>query len=140
MSTQYWTAWIGEGDEVCPLYLSESEAIGEVMCQIDANHEPGEEVEYTVAPMLSAHDVLRTQGDERIGRHIAEIVVEWLADDMACDEWPIDLPTDQHEALGRLVVDFFAANAKSQWWTTDTKNKRTGTYVAGSDGAEGQQP
>ena len=140
---KHWCYYIGDGDERVTLYQSEDEAHGEAEAEIDASDwcEPGDVVGYTVAPMLSALDVLRTQGAERIGEHIAEMIDEWVADDMACEEPPLDLPKELRAKLGQLVVDFFTANATSQWWTVDTKRKTLHTYVAGSnDDAQEQQP
>ena len=141
--TPKWCFYIGEPDERVTMYESEDEARGEAEAEIDSADwcEPGDVVVYTVAPMLSALDVLRTQGAERIGEHIAEMIDEWVADDMANEEPPLDLPKALHAALGQLVVDFFAANATSQWWTTDTKRRTLHTYVAGSnDDSQEQQP
>lgn len=141
---KHWCYYIGDDcDERVTLYQSEDEAHGEAEAEIDASDwcEPGDVVGYTVAPMLSALDVLRTQGAERIGEHIAEMIDEWVADDMACEEPPLDLPKELRAKLGQLVVDFFTANATSQWWTVDTKRKTLHTYVAGSnDDAQEQQP
>lgn len=142
--TPKWCFYIGDAsDEFVTLYESEDEAHGEAHCEIDAADwcEPGDVVEYTVAPMLSALDVLRTQGSERIGKHIAEMIDEWVADDMASEEPPLDLPKELRAKLGQMVVELFEANATSQWWTVDTKRKTLHTYVAGSnDDAQEQQP
>lgn len=141
--TPKWCFYIGDPDEFVTLYESEDEARGAAEFEIDCADwcERGDVVEYTVAPMLSALDVLRTQRAERIGAHIAEMIDEWVADDMASEEPPLDLPKALHAALGQLVVDFFVSNATSQWWTTDTKRKTLHTYVAGSnDDSQEQQP
>jgi hypothetical protein len=141
--TPKWCFYIGEPEELVTLYESEDEARGAAEFEIDCADwcEPGDVVEYTVAPMLSALDVLRTQGAERIGEHIAEMIDEWVADDMASEEPPLDLPKALHAKLGQLVVDFFVSNAVSQWWTTDTKRKTAHIYVSGAnDDSQEQQP
>lgn len=137
---QHWCYYIGDdGDERVTLYGSEDEAHGEAEDEIDRNHDAGEAITYTVAPMLSALDVLRTRiRAERIGEQIAEMIDEWVADDMACEEPPLDLPKALHAKLGQMVAEFFDTNAVSQWWTVDTKRKTLHTYVAGSnDDAQG---
>ncbi len=89
MSTQYWTAWIGEGDETCPLHTSEADAIGAVMDEIDATYDHGETIEYSVAPMLSAHEVLRGMNHESMGQRIFQWVEEWLNDEMLPEVPPL---------------------------------------------------
>jgi hypothetical protein len=141
MSTQYWTAWIGEGDERCELHASESEAIGAVMFEIDATYDPGEAIEYSVAPMLSAHEVLRGMNHESMGQRVFQWVEEWLNDVMLPEEAPLKVTNkDLYAALGRAIVDVVCEHTEPKWWTVDNKRERGDTYVAGSNDAEGQQP
>lgn len=142
---KHWCYYIGDDcDERVTLYQSEDEARGEAEAEIDASDwcEPGDVVGYTVAPMLSALDVLRTRiGAERLGRSIVEMIEEWVSDEMLPDDTPITLPAAQIEKLGQVVVDFYSDNAKNGWWTVDTKRKTRHTYVAGSNNdAQEQQP
>jgi hypothetical protein len=142
MSTQYWTAWIGEGDETCALHTSEAGAIGAVIDEINANYEPGEyEVDYTVAPMLSAHDVLRGMNHESMGQRIFQWVEEWLNDEMLPENPPLKVKDRHvHMALGRAIAHIICEHTEPEWWTVDTKNERKETYVAGSNDVEGQKP
>jgi hypothetical protein len=135
VSTQYWTSWVGEPDERCTLYASEAEAAGEAIAEIDANYEPGESIEYTVAPMLSAHEVLRGMNVERMGERIALWLEDWLSDEMMSDDSPLKVTNGPalHKALGDAAVAAMCAHTVPAWWVVDSKRQRKASHVAGSE-------
>lgn len=129
---QRWAAY-SEGDELVTMRDTEGEACGEKECDIDNEFEPGTEVEYLVAPMLSAKQMLRTNNAYWIGERILEEINEGLADDMCAEDSPLSFDKEDAEELGRLVIDFLCARGKTQWWTVDNKREEKRTYVAGSN-------
>jgi hypothetical protein len=129
-----WSSYF-DGDERVTIYQTEGEAIGEMECEIDREHEPGEGIEYCVAPMLSGKHILRKYDAQRIGDDLLENINEQVNDDMYAEDDPLDMTPEDRKALGQLVIDFICANAKTQWWTVDTKREQKRTYFAGSNDA-----
>jgi len=129
-----WSSYFS-GDENLTLYETEAEAAGEMQFQIDSDYEPGEEIEYCIAPMLSAKQILLKRNALAIGEHIFESLNEDLSDDMHAEETPLDMTKEDKEQLGRLVSEFICQHAKNQWWTVDDKREQKCTYVAGANDA-----
>lgn len=129
---QRWAAYL-EGDERVTCYDTEGEACSEQECEIDNYSEPGDVVEYLVAPMLSAKQVLRTRDAYWFGDRFVEEVNNDLADEMGAEDSPLSIDKEGTEALGKLVMDFLCAHGKTQWWMVDHKREEKRTYVAGSD-------
>lgn len=124
-----------DGDDRVSVYDTEGEAAGAIECEIDREHEPGEEIPYCVAPMLSGKHILRKDNPQRIGDNLLEQINGQVNDDIYADEDPLDMTPEDRKALGQLVVDFICAHAEVQWWTVDTKREQKHTYVAGSNDA-----
>lgn len=129
-----WSAYY-EGDERVSLCDSEGEAIGEMECSIDQDTDPGHEIEFCVAPMVSAKQALRKRSALWTGEDIFEHINELISDDIGAEEEPLDLSKDDKEKLGQQVIEFFCQNAKNQWWTVDSEREQKRTYVAGSNDA-----
>lgn len=130
-----WSAYF-DGDERVSIHDTEGEAVGEIQTKIDADHEPGTEVEYCVAKMVNGLELLQRREPFRVGSHVFEQLVDDLADNMGAEDEVLDLTNEDLTRLGELVVDFIVANAKPQWWTMDTKTEQKRTYVAGSNDAQ----
>lgn len=122
-----------DGDERVTVYETEGEAAGEIECEIDREHDPGKEITYCIAPMLSGKHLLRKDAAQWIGDDLFERINERVNDDMYAEDDPLDMTPEDRLALGQLVVDFICAHAKVQWWTVDTKREQKRTYVAGSN-------
>jgi hypothetical protein len=127
-----WGAYF-DGDERVTVHETEGEAVGEIQFQIDDDSEPGEHVEYRVAPMLSGKHLLCKEDPQRIGENLLEQLNEWINDEMGAEEDPLDMTPEDLKSLGQLVVTFICEHAKVQWWTVDTKREQKRTYVAGSN-------
>lgn len=127
-----WAAYF-EGDERVSLSDTEGEAIGEMEYQIDADFEPGEQVEYRLAQMVNGLELLQRQRAQRIGEDIIEQIENDLTDEMGAEESPLSFAPDDAQRLGEMVVAFIVANAKPQWWTVDTKTEQKRTHIAGSN-------
>ena len=134
-----WSSYF-DGDERVTIYKTEGEAVGGMECNIDNDSEPGEEVEYCLAPMLSAKHILRKYDAQRIGDDLLENINEQVNDDMLAEDDPLDMTPEDKRALGVLVIEFICSHAKSQWWTVDTKREQKRTYVAGSNDADEALP
>lgn len=124
-----WSAYF-EGDERVTVSDSEGEAVGEMQFQIDNDSEPGDEIQFCVAPMLSAKQALRKRSGKDIGEDVFERINELLSDDMGAEEWPLDMTKDEQEQLGQQVVEFICQHSKTQWWTIDAKREQKRTYIA----------
>ena len=127
-----WAAYM-EGDERVTCYDTESEACGERECAIDDEYEPGTEVEYLVAPMISAKDSLRRERADWIGERIHEEIDCRLGDDMGAEDEVLSLSKDDLTDLGNLVIQFLCERGKTMWWTVDHKREKKRIYVAGSN-------
>jgi hypothetical protein len=138
MSTQpeRWSSYF-DGDERVSICHSESEAIGEMECQIDSEYDPGEIVEYRVAQMVGGIELLCRRGAKHIGERLLEDFNGYLSDDMGAEEDPLDMTPDDVVKLGELVLSFIATNAKQQWFTVDEMTEQKRSYVAGSNDSEG---
>ena len=128
-----------DGDESVSVYATEGEAIGGIEDEIDRDHEPGEEITYCIAPMLSGEHFLRSRGALSIGEDIFDRINEQVNDDMFAEDDPLDMTPEDRQALGQLVIDFICARASVQWWTVDGKREQKRTYVAGSNDAPAVQ-
>ena len=129
-----WGAYF-DGDERVTVCKSEGEARGELEATIDADHEPGEQIEYLCAPMVSGKQRLRKIGGQWVGEDLFERINEVLDDDMGSEEYPLGLTMEDRAELGELVIEFICARAKVQWWTVDQTREQKHTYVAGSNDA-----
>ncbi len=127
-----WSAYF-EGAESVNVCDSEGEAVGEMQFQIDNDSEPGDEIEFCVAPMVSATQMLRKFGAKWIGEDVFERINERLSDEMGAEDWPLDLTDEEQEQLGQQVIEYVCQHAKCQWWTIDAKREQKRTYVAGSN-------
>lgn len=136
-----WSSYF-DGDERVTIYKTEGEAVGEMECVIDGDgaYDASDEVEYRVAPMLSAKHILRKYDGRRIGDALLENINEQVNDDMFAEDDPLDMTPEDKQALGELVIQFICSHAKSQWWTVDTKREQKRTYVVGSKDADEAQP
>lgn len=129
-----WTAFM-EGDERVPVRETEGEAVGEMECKIDADHEPGTEVKYIVAQMKSAPEFL-AEWHQRIGERVFEDMNEWLSDEMGAEEYPLGTTREKQAELGKLIADFLSEHATQGWHTVDPKTEQKRTYIAGSNDKE----
>jgi DNA-directed RNA polymerase subunit RPC12/RpoP len=128
-----WAAYM-DGDERVTCYDTEAEACGERECDIDGDYEPGTEVEYLVAPMINAKELLRRERAWRIGEQIHEQIENDLAEDFAdADEEVLSLNKEDYADLGKLVIDFMCERGKTAWWTVDSKREQKRIYIAGSN-------
>ncbi|MGI9150451.1 MAG: hypothetical protein ACR2IX_02925, partial [Limnohabitans sp.] len=128
-----WAAYM-DGDERVTCYDTEAEACGEREFDIDGDYEPGTEVEYLVAPMINAKELLRRERAWRLGEQIHEQIENDLAEDFAdADEEVLSLNKEDYADLGKMVIDFMCERGKTAWWTVDSKREQKRTYVAGSN-------
>lgn len=127
-----WAAYM-DGDERITCYDTEGEACGERECEIDGDYEPGTEVEYLVAPMISAKESLRRENAQWLGERIHEDIDCRLSDDMCAEDEVLSLDKDDLTDLGNMVIEFLCARGKTRWWTVDHTREQKRTYVAGSN-------
>lgn len=129
-----WTAFF-EGDERVSVSDTEGEAVGDMECDIDAEHEPGTEVEYIVAQMKSAPEFL-AEWHQRIGESVFEDLNSQLSDEMGAEEWPLNMTREKQVELGKLIANFLSEHATHGWHTVDPRTEQKRTYIAGSNDKE----
>ena len=130
--TEKWCWWTDSEEHyrICETLL---EAHGEAQCQIDNEHDDGDEVIYYVGQpchpldaIMHEHRMLWT------GERVFEQIDEWCGDETGAEDWTMDITKEDKEALGKLVLDFLRQNAKVQWWGL-AKGHTEHKYIAGSE-------
>lgn len=69
------------------------------------DREPGEQATVWVGIQRNAEALLESR-HEAIGRHVCEMLDEWLSDDIAWDDPVCTLPKNAQAELGKLVVNY----------------------------------
>lgn len=126
-----WGAYLDRDSDVT-LHDSRSDAVGEILDFIDSQAEHGEEVEYFVAPFISAKEYLQRKPPDAVGEAVMEQVNCMLSDDTYADGPSVALSELDMVELGRIVHTFLLQRAESRWWTADIKREERFAYVAGS--------
>lgn len=99
-------------------FATEQEAQGAAIdCLESDDGEDGDVVSFWIARCCHPLDVI--DHDKRLlwtGDHILEQVDEWCADEVAADDWILDMTEEDKVALGKLVLDFIRSRAKVQYY------------------------
>lgn len=130
-----WGAYLDRDSDVT-LHDSRSDAEGAILDFIDSDTEPGEEVEYFVAPFTSAKEYLQRKSPDAVGEAVMDQINCMLSDDTYADGPSVALSELDTVELGRVVLKFLIQRAESRWWTADTQREERHTYIAGSDDEE----
>lgn len=113
------------------LFDSPGAAAAQAETDIDSECEDGESREYHIAECCNPLDVINH--DKRnlyLGEHIIEHIDQLCADEVAAEDWILDMNKEELAELGGIVMAFVRENASVQYY--GIKNAVKHTYVAGS--------
>jgi hypothetical protein len=117
-----------EGD-----YESREQALAYGQQDAYNNHNPGEQVTVYTGVVQSAAEVLRKYA-ERMGESAIDCAEDYASLDIAADDIIVDVPNDKHAELGRVIVDWLAANATfNRWGVKDIQEHPYTTPPEGGD-------
>lgn len=112
-------------------YDTPGAAAAQAETDIDDESEDGEEREYFVAECCHPLDVINhDKSNLYLGEHIIEHIDQLCGDEVAAEDWILDMDPDDVEELGKLVLAFVREKASVQYY--GIKNTVKHTYVAGS--------
>lgn len=102
--------WSTDEEEFHGCLATREDALAEAETDGLDDREPGETATVWTAEHRPAIHFLRGR-EYRIGEYVAEMLDEWLIDDISSDDAIIDLPGDKQAELGKLILDFLEEHA-----------------------------
>lgn len=107
-----------DGEGYSGSFATQQEAQGAAIDHLEGDDgEDGDVRSFWVARCCHPLDVIdHDKRQQWTGDSILEQVDEWCADEVAADDWILDMTDEDKAALGKLVLDFIRSRAKVQYY------------------------